>query len=147
MNAMASQITGVAIVYPTVCSGAENIKAPRHWPLWGEFTGDRWIPHTKGQLRGKCFHLMTSSYFQGFLLGIPSWGIPDHAIYMIVTALIILSIVRRRGEKRGDDVKVSLSVQYGILLCSYDSFAWFMWIIHPYSSELLHWYWISWPVK
>ena len=27
----------------------ENIKAPRHWPLWGEFTGDRWIPLTKGQ--------------------------------------------------------------------------------------------------
>ena len=26
----------------------ENIKAPRHWPLWGEFTGDRWIPHAKG---------------------------------------------------------------------------------------------------
>ena len=27
----------------------ENIKAPRHWPLWGEFTGDRWIPRTKDQ--------------------------------------------------------------------------------------------------
>ena len=27
----------------------ENIKAPHHWPLWGEFTGDRWIPRTKGQ--------------------------------------------------------------------------------------------------
>ena len=27
----------------------EDIKAPRHWPLWGEFTGDRWIPRTKGQ--------------------------------------------------------------------------------------------------
>ena len=27
----------------------ENIKAPRHWPLWGEFNGDRWIPPTKGQ--------------------------------------------------------------------------------------------------
>ena len=39
----------------------ENIKAPRHWPLCGEFTGDRWIPRTKGQYRGKCFHLMTSS--------------------------------------------------------------------------------------
>ena len=39
----------------------ENIKAPRHWPLWGEFTGDRWIPRTKGQQHGKCFHLMTSS--------------------------------------------------------------------------------------
>ena len=24
----------------------ENIKASRHWPLWAEFTGDRWIPHT-----------------------------------------------------------------------------------------------------
>ena len=30
----------------------ENIKAPRHWPLWWEFTGDRWIPRTKGQHRG-----------------------------------------------------------------------------------------------
>ena len=26
----------------------ENIKTPRHWPLWGEFIGDRWIPRTKG---------------------------------------------------------------------------------------------------
>ena len=25
----------------------ENTKAPRHWPLWGEFTGTRWIPRTK----------------------------------------------------------------------------------------------------
>ena len=24
-------------------------KAPRHWPLCREFTGDRWIPCTKGQ--------------------------------------------------------------------------------------------------
>ena len=27
----------------------ENIKAPRHWPLRGDFTGDRWISRTKGQ--------------------------------------------------------------------------------------------------
>ena len=27
----------------------ENIKAPRHWPLWGEFTCDWWIPRTKDQ--------------------------------------------------------------------------------------------------
>ena len=38
----------------------ENIKAPHHWPLCGEFTCDRWIPRTRGQLRGKCFHVMTS---------------------------------------------------------------------------------------
>ena len=38
MNAMASQFTGVSIVCSTNCSGAnkkKNIKAPRHWPLWG----------------------------------------------------------------------------------------------------------------
>ena len=33
----------------------ENIKAPRHWPLWGEFTGDRWTPCTKGQVTRKMF--------------------------------------------------------------------------------------------
>ena len=27
----------------------ENFKARRYWPLWGEFTSDWWIPHTKGQ--------------------------------------------------------------------------------------------------
>ena len=27
----------------------ENIKAPRHCPLWEEFTGDRWIHLTKSQ--------------------------------------------------------------------------------------------------
>ena len=27
----------------------KKIKAPCYWPLWGEFTGDRWIPRTKGQ--------------------------------------------------------------------------------------------------
>ena len=27
----------------------ENIKAPRQWPLCGEFTYDQWIPRTNGQ--------------------------------------------------------------------------------------------------
>ena len=27
----------------------ENVKAPLRWPLCGEFTGDRWIPLTKGR--------------------------------------------------------------------------------------------------
>ena len=40
----------------------ENIKALRHWPLCGEFTGDWWIPHTNVQYRRKCFHLTTSSW-------------------------------------------------------------------------------------
>ena len=52
MDTIASQITSLTIVYLTVYSAQqikENIKAPRHWPLCGEFTGDRWIPRTNGQ--------------------------------------------------------------------------------------------------
>ena len=63
MDTMASHITSLTIIYLTVIDAEikKNIKAPRHWPLCGEFTGGRWIPRTNGQLRGKCFHLMTSS--------------------------------------------------------------------------------------
>ena len=44
MGATVSQITGLSIVYSTVCTRG-NIKAQCYWPL---FTGDRWIPLTKG---------------------------------------------------------------------------------------------------
>ena len=33
----------------------ENIKAPRHWPLWEEFTRGRWIPPHKGPVTSKMF--------------------------------------------------------------------------------------------
>ena len=48
MSTMVSQITSLMIVYLIVYIQAqikESIKAPRHWSLWGVFTGDR----TKGQ--------------------------------------------------------------------------------------------------
>ena len=50
-----TQITSIPTVYSNVYSSTdqaqikENIKAPRHWPLWGQFTGDRRMPRTKGQ--------------------------------------------------------------------------------------------------
>ena len=46
MGAMTSQITSLMIVTQSFIQAQikENIKAPRHWTLWGEFTGDRWIP-------------------------------------------------------------------------------------------------------
>ena len=58
MGAMAPQISNLTIVYPPFIQAQmkENIKAPHHWPLGGEFTGDRWIPRTNCQQRGKCFH-------------------------------------------------------------------------------------------
>ena len=59
MGMIASQITSLTIVQTQI---KENIKALCQWPLCGEFTGDRWIPHTNDQLRRKCFHLMMSSW-------------------------------------------------------------------------------------
>ena len=49
MDPMVSLITSVSIVYSTVCSGANQLKhhCSAYWPLWGEFTGYRWIPRTK----------------------------------------------------------------------------------------------------
>ena len=44
------------------CRSKKTSKLPITGPLCGKFIGDRWIPRTKGQQRGKCFHLMTSSW-------------------------------------------------------------------------------------
>ena len=47
MGPMASQITSLMIVYSTVYSGEDkkqNIKASRHWPLCGDFTGTGEFP-------------------------------------------------------------------------------------------------------
>ena len=55
MGEMVSQMISLTIAYSTVhepfiqAKIKENIKAPRHWPLWGEFSGDRWITRTNVQ--------------------------------------------------------------------------------------------------
>ena len=64
MSAMTCQITTLTVVYSTVYSDTDQRKHHSSASLafvW-EIHRDRWIPHTKGQLRGKCFHLMTSSW-------------------------------------------------------------------------------------
>ena len=66
MTTMGSQITSLTVVYSTVYSDADQRKHQSSAPLafvWG-IHRDRWIPRTKGQLRGKCFHLMTSSCYR-----------------------------------------------------------------------------------
>ena len=64
VSAMASQITRFSIFCSAVCSGADQRthQSSASLPLRGESTGHRWIPCTKGQSSGKCFHLMTASY-------------------------------------------------------------------------------------
>ena len=64
MITIASQITSLTVVYSTVYSDADQRKHQSSASLafvWG-IHRDRWIPRTKGQLRGKYFHLMTSSW-------------------------------------------------------------------------------------
>ena len=64
MTTMASQITSLTVVYSTVYSDADQRKHQSSASLaflWG-IHRDRWISRTKGQLRRKCFHLMTSSW-------------------------------------------------------------------------------------
>ena len=63
MTTIAFQITSLTSVNSTVYSDADQRKHQSTASLafvWG-IHRDRWIPRTKGQLRGKCFHLMTSS--------------------------------------------------------------------------------------
>ena len=63
MGTVAYQITSITIVYSTVHSDADQSKHQSSASLAfvREFTVDRWIPRTNGQLRVKWFHLMTSS--------------------------------------------------------------------------------------
>ena len=67
MGTIASQITSLTVVYLTVYSDADQRKHQSSASL-AFVLGihrDRWIPRTKGQWRGKCFHLMTSSWDNG----------------------------------------------------------------------------------
>ena len=67
MTSVASQITSLAVVYSIVYSDADERKHQSSASLAfvRGIHRDRWIPRTKGQSRGKCFHLMTSSWTEG----------------------------------------------------------------------------------
>ena len=82
MTTMASQITSLTVVYSTIYSDPDQRKHESSASLafvWG-IHRDRWIHRTKGQLRGKCFHLMTSSWctvimpHMLFSFGITNWN-------------------------------------------------------------------------
>ena len=62
MSPIASEITSVSIVCSIIGSGRDQRKHQRSASLAivREFTGDRWIPRTKGQWCGQCFHLIVS---------------------------------------------------------------------------------------
>ena len=67
MTTVASQITSLTIVYSIVYSGTDQGKHQSSTSLAfvQGIHRDWWIPSTKGQLRGKCFHLLTSPWIEG----------------------------------------------------------------------------------
>ena len=76
MTTMASQINSLTVVCSTAYSDADQRKHQSSaWLafVWG-IHRDRWIPRTKGQLHGKCFHLMTSSCIQHYVSRLSRWG-------------------------------------------------------------------------
>ena len=76
MGIVASQITSLTIVYTTVYSDADHRKHQSSAPLafvWG-------IHRTKGQLRGKCFHFMTSSWYWRLWLSLSQSAISDSKV-------------------------------------------------------------------
>ena len=70
MGTIVSQITSLTVVYSIVYSDVDQRKHQSSSSLAfvGGIHRNRLIPRTKGQLRGKCFHLMTSSYLFESLL-------------------------------------------------------------------------------
>ena len=75
---------------------------------------DQWIPHTKGQLRGKCFHLMTSSCCTGSYLTMPNcisivWKYHGNMIacrFFFIRARIYFRfyILRLKGQWNGSGI-------------------------------------------
>ena len=60
MGSIASQITSLTSLKSLSRLFGRRSKKTSKLRVTG-ISGDRWIPRTNGQLRGKCFHLMTSS--------------------------------------------------------------------------------------
>ena len=115
MSVIASRITGVSIVCSSVCSPIkENFKASRHWPWWGESTGDRWILLIKDQWRGKCFHLMTSPWDLTMRRLIAKW-IDIQTVYLLRYPLQSILEGRDCTMSRGHHILDSCHIKPTIL--------------------------------
>ena len=73
----------------------ENIKAPRHWPLWGEFTSDRWIPLTQRASYAETVSIWWSHHGKSWV----AWN----------TLLMIINVILQHRQ-------LSLSMIYSIYL-------------------------------
>ena len=102
------ELSWVRVVLGTSCPGYElswvrvvHNPAPRYWPLWGEFTGHRWIPHTKASNAEYISIWWRHHYGSGFLVHSSGDGKPwllylnDSREYMIVRKQTIDSCISK----------------------------------------------------
>ena len=120
MGAMASQITSLTIVYSIVYLGADRRKhQTRHWPLWGEFTGNS--PH-KWPVTRKMFP------FDDVIMGDlgENWPSPNGTALHVYGRMgklvdcgsrrargtIIMSLLRQRNNATSFDVLITLLLHH-----------------------------------
>ena len=108
-----------------------KIKAPCHWLLWREFTGDRWNPRTQGQWRGKCFHLMTSSWKANKVLEVTPWALLPH--HYVTKGIVSLKCPSR---SRATEL-VILYLRPIIHICVLLLISRYLKILHPFQYERL----------
>ena len=135
MGSIATQITSLTTVYSAVYSGADQRK--RHWPLCGEFTGDQWIPRTNSQLRGKCFHLMTSSW----------WSIYPHSLTDTYINDVVL--IFKYSEDTFPEIYIFLKIKMITVYCytncvMFPVYSIIMWFENSRQSEDGIFKYISW---
>ena len=147
MSAIASQITSLAVVYSTVYSDADQRKHQSFASLafvWG-IHRNRWIPRTKGQLRGKCFHLMTSPWTRN--VSFPVSKIIPHLRLLCcyypyggAPSISPREITRECAYSISQEICTRFCC--ALLCCGYAIVHnEFTWSIYPYSSGLLCWHW------
>ena len=107
MGAMASQINSLTVVITEPFIQAqikENIKAPRHWPLWGEFTDNRkmfpfddvimksyglliahiWVCHDSGEFK-MIAHMKIKTLYRASSNPAINWNLGNNISYLCKT--------------------------------------------------------------
>ena len=99
----------------------ENVKAPHHWPLCGEFTSDWWIPCNKGPVTQKMFPfddvIMTFRSLLDNPLLFPTivFCITQHKLFQQFTnILIVCSTACSGADQRKHQSSASLAFVRGI---------------------------------
>ena len=141
MITTASQITSLTVVYSAVYSGPDQRKHQSSASLaFGRgLHRDRWIPRTKGQLRGKCFHLMTSSCSPESGVTLLPQGFIEYTFYLCSIDVMPRTFVKVwfRGLWVYEEIKESLHPprQIEIHFWSYYIAFWCWSLCHKHSNS------------